>query len=65
MNLLDAGIILLAAASLYTGFRRGAALQLITYSGLILGLVIGSLLAPVTAGLAEDPYVQASLALVT
>lgn len=65
MNLLDGLLILLVLLSVLTGFRRGAALQLVTYLGLIVGLVVGALLAPVTAQLAADPFAQATIALVT
>ncbi|MGH2723936.1 MAG: MarP family serine protease [Actinomycetota bacterium] len=65
MNLLDLLIVLLVAISIYTGFRRGAALQLVTYTGLILGLAAGALLAPVLARTATEPFAQATIALVT
>ncbi|HEX2029961.1 MAG TPA: MarP family serine protease [Actinomycetota bacterium] len=65
MNLLDAVLLALVVLSVVTGFRRGAALQLLTYVGLILGLVAGALLAPATAQLATDPFAQATIALVT
>ena len=66
MNLLDVLIIALLLLSLYSGFRRGAVLQLVTYSGLIVGLIIGALLAPSLAGLASDnTFAQATIALLT
>ena len=65
MNPLDVLVLLLIAASVYTGFRRGAALQVIAYVGLILGLVLGALVAPSLAGLVKDPYLQATVALLT
>lgn len=65
MNLLDAVIALLFVLSAITGFRRGAVLQVVTYAGLIAGLILGALLAPSVAGLAEDPFPQAALALLT
>lgn len=65
MNLLDGLLIALVILSVVTGFRRGAALQLVTYTGLIIGLALGALLAPVTARLATDPFAQATIALVT
>jgi len=64
VNLLDLVILLLLGLSLWTGYRRGAALQVITYLGLILGLVVGSLVAPAAASLVKDPYIQATVALV-
>ncbi|HEX2265355.1 MAG TPA: MarP family serine protease, partial [Solirubrobacterales bacterium] len=65
MNLLDAIIVLLFLVSVFSGFRRGAALQVLTYTGLILGLIGGALLAPRLAELAEDPFAQATIALLT
>jgi S1-C subfamily serine protease len=65
VNLLDAIIILLVALSVITGFRRGAALQVMTYAGLILGLIVGALLAPRVAALTDDPFGQAATALLT
>ena len=63
MNLLDALIALVFIVSLVTGFRRGAALQVVTYTGLILGLIVGALVAPRLARLAHDPLAQATVAL--
>jgi S1-C subfamily serine protease len=65
VNLLDLVILLVLAVSLFSGFRRGAALQLVTYTGLIAGLIAGAILAPQAAGLAEDPFTQATIALAT
>ncbi|HYZ10608.1 MAG TPA: CvpA family protein, partial [Actinomycetota bacterium] len=65
MNALDWMIVALLLLSIVTGFRRGAALQLVTYTGLIAGLVVGALLAPRVAGLARDPFAQAASALLT
>jgi S1-C subfamily serine protease len=65
VNLLDAVIILLLGLSLVTGFRRGAVLQVVTYTGLILGLVTGALLAPTVARLTRDPFAQAAVAMLT
>jgi S1-C subfamily serine protease len=65
VNLLDAVILVLFGLSVITGFRRGAVLQLVTYTGLILGLIAGALLAPRVAELARDPFAQAAAALLT
>jgi S1-C subfamily serine protease len=65
MNLLDLALLLLLALATANGFRRGAALQLSAYTGLLLGLIAGAILAPVVAGLAEAPLAQAFLAIVT
>ena len=63
MNLLDGIIIALLVLSVFMGFRRGAALQVVTYSGMIVGLIVGALVAPRLATLAEDPFAQATIAL--
>ena len=65
MNLLDVLILAVLAVSLFSGFRRGAALQLVTYTGLIIGLIAGAILAPRTARLGNDPFAQATIALIT
>jgi S1-C subfamily serine protease len=65
VNILDGVIFLLLGLSVVNGFRRGAALQLVTYTGLIGGLIGGALLAPTVAGLAHDPFAQAAAALFT
>ncbi len=46
------------------GFRRGAALQLTAYAGLLMGLLAGALLAPAVAGLVASPLSQAVVAIV-
>ena len=65
VNGLDWVIVALLLLSIVTGFRRGAALQLVTYTGLIAGLVVGALVAPRVAGFARDPFAQAAAALLT
>ncbi len=65
MNLLDVFVVLLAILAGVNGFRRGAALQLTAYAGLIAGLLAGALLAPVLADLMESPFAQAMIALST
>ena len=64
VNLLDLGIIALLVVAAYNGYRRGAALQLATYAGLILGLLVGALIAPPLAGLANSALGQATVALI-
>jgi S1-C subfamily serine protease len=63
VNLLDLLLVALIALAAFSGFRRGALLQLITYLGLFLGLVVGALLAPALAGLADDPGIRSAIAL--
>lgn len=65
MNLVDLVLIGLIALAAFSGFRRGALLQILTYAGLLLGLFVGALLAPVLAAMAEDSTTQTVIALVT
>src|SRR3989442_434200 len=64
VNLLDLGILALLILAVFNGYRRGAALQLCAYAGLILGLLVGALIAPSLAGLASSPLSQATVALI-
>lgn len=63
MNLLDLAILVLLALSVVTGFRRGAALQVVVYGSLLVGLIVGAILAPQLASLATDPPMQSVIAL--
>ena len=63
MNLLDALLLLALGFSIWMGFRRGAAMQVVTYSALLLGLAVGALLGPELASLAQEPFTQAAIAL--
>lgn len=62
MNLVD----LILAASLvlagFSGYRRGLALQSLSFGGLLIGLVVGALAAPWAAGLVESAVAQATTA---
>lgn len=63
MNLLDLVIVLVVLLAGFNGYRRGASLQLSTYAGLLLGLLVGALLAPHLAALVVSPFAQAGVAL--
>ena len=63
VNLLDAVLVVLLVLAALNGFRRGAALQLSTYVGLLIGLVIGAIVAPPLARLADSPTMQAAIAI--
>ena len=63
MDLLDLIIVLLALLAAWTGYRRGAVLQLFTYAGLLAGLILGAVIAPRLASLAEDRFLQSAIAL--
>src|SRR5439155_13021692 len=53
------------ALAAYSGYRRGALMQVITYGGLVLGLVGGVILAPAVAKSSQDSAAQAGLAIGT
>ncbi len=63
MNGLDWVILALLGLSAINGYRRGAALQLTAYAGLLLGLLLGALVAPAVAGWAESSLGRAGIAL--
>ncbi len=46
MNGLDVILAVALGAAAIAGYRRGAALQLFSYGGLLVGLAIGALVAP-------------------
>ena len=62
MNGLDLVILGAAALAAYTGYRRGAILQVASYVGLAAGVVAGAALAPVVASAVESPVARAAIA---
>ncbi len=62
MNGLDVVLAVILVAAVVSGHRRGAVLQLFSYSGLLLGLMVGALLAPRVATLVDRPSAQAGVA---
>jgi len=65
MNGLDVILAVALGAAAIAGYRRGAALQLFSYGGLLVGLAIGALVAPRLASLVAGPAAQAGVALTT
>jgi S1-C subfamily serine protease len=67
VTLLDVGVLLLAAAAAYRGFRRGLLGQALEFGGGLLGLLIGLSLGPrLASALINSPGLQgAAIALVT
>jgi S1-C subfamily serine protease len=65
LNGLDLLLLVLLVIAGSSGFRRGLALQAFSFGGLLVGLVLGALVAPVAAGLVESPAAQAAAAAVT
>ncbi|MEO8476281.1 MAG: MarP family serine protease [Actinomycetota bacterium] len=63
MTVLDAVLLVLLALSVFGGYRRGAVLQVIGLTGLVLGVVLGIALAPRIAQLGHDPLTHIAIAL--
>lgn len=61
VNLLDVLLLALVVLAGFSGYRRGLALQAFGFGGLLLGLVVGALLAPAVAGIVEGPALQAGI----
>ncbi|HVL32089.1 MAG TPA: MarP family serine protease [Actinomycetota bacterium] len=54
MNIVDLGILGTAGLALYSGYRRGAVMQLFSWGGFIFGMFVGGLIAPFIVN-AVDP----------
>ena len=63
VNRLDLFLLALAFLVGWTGYRRGALRQILSWGGLVLGLVLGATLAPRAAALAQNPLNQVGMAL--
>jgi S1-C subfamily serine protease len=64
VDFLDLVLLALMLLAAYSGYRRGAVLQVLTFGGLFLGLLVGALVAPQLARLVSNPTTQAVIALV-
>jgi len=62
VNGLDLLLLLLVALSGVAGYRRGFTLQAFGFGGLLIGLVVGALLAPFVARIVDGPNARAGLA---
>jgi S1-C subfamily serine protease len=62
VNLVDLIVIAALVFAGFSGYRRGLALQSLSFGGLLVGLVIGALIAPGAASLVESPLAQATVA---
>ena len=65
MTWLDVLLVLLLVASIYSGYRRGAVLQLMGIAGLCAGVAVGVMLAPRVADLAASRPTGVALVLGT
>jgi S1-C subfamily serine protease len=65
VNGLDVLLAVALVAATVSGYRRGGTIQLFSYGGLIVGLLVGAVIAPRLATLVEGPVAQAGVALGT
>jgi S1-C subfamily serine protease len=61
LNLLDLLLLAIVVVAGYTGYRRGFTLQAFGFGGLLIGLVLGALLAPLVAGTLNSPAARAGV----
>ena len=61
MNGLDLLLLAIVVLAGYTGYRRGFTLQAFGFGGLLIGLVLGVLLAPLVAGQLDSPAARAGV----
>jgi len=61
VNLLDVLLVVLLVLAGFSGYRRGLTLQAFGFGGLLLGLLVGALIAPALAGLVDGPALQAGI----
>lgn len=65
VNALDAGLLVALVVGTLLGYRRGLLLQVASYGGLLLGLLLGAAAAPFVARLASDGAPSIAAATVT
>lgn len=65
MNGLDIVLAVVLAVAAVAGYRRGATMQLFSYGGLLVGLVVGALIAPRLATAVDSHAAQAGVAVAT
>ena len=65
MNGLDVVLTVVLVFAAVAGYRRGAAMQLFSYGGLLVGLVVGALLAPRLATTVQSEAARAGVAVTT
>ncbi len=65
MNLVDVGIILVLGLAAAHGVTQGAVLQIFSFGGFWIGLLVGAALAPVLSSITQSPFAGAFISLVT
>jgi S1-C subfamily serine protease len=61
LNGLDLLLLVIVVVAGFTGYRRGFTLQAFGFGGLLIGLVLGALVAPLVAGTLDGPAARAGL----
>ena len=61
LNLLDLLLLAIVVVAGYTGYRRGFTLQTFGFGGLLIGLALGALLAPLVADTLDSPGARAGI----
>lgn len=65
MNLVDVGIIIVLGLAAAHGVTQGAVLQIFSFGGFWIGLLVGAALAPVLASITQSPFGGAFISLLT
>jgi S1-C subfamily serine protease len=65
VNLVDVGIILVLGLAAAHGVTQGAVLQIFSFGGFWIGLLVGAALAPVLSSVTQSPFAGAFISLVT
>ncbi len=65
MNLVDIGVIAVLGVAAAHGVTQGAALQVLSFGGFWIGLLVGAAVMPVVSGLTESAFMSSFLSLVT
>jgi S1-C subfamily serine protease len=65
MNLVDVGIIIVLGLAAAHGVTQGAVLQIFSFGGFWIGLLVGAATAPVLSAITRSPFAGAFISLVT
>ncbi len=65
MNFVDLGIVLVLGLAAAHGVTQGAALQVLSFGGFWLGLLLGAALTPFTSSIADSDFASVFISLVT
>src|SRR5688500_1071782 len=65
LNWVDLLILFLVAISAIHGFIQGAAVQVFSYAGFILGLILGAKLGPIAGDFIDNPALRVGVVILT